>query len=392
MVFQAMAGRYQLADIVRHTFAGGSAHDTDRLQAALAQRYGVTPGDVVLYHKGRAALAEAVRLVTGGSGKVAVSGLTCYSVVQAVEAAGCTPIYIDIREADLQFGASELEGVLTRHSDISAVIVQNMLGIPADMSAIEQVAAAHKIQIIEDLAHSAGARYADGREVGTVGAVTMLSFGKDKALDVVNGGALIVRNGNATPRPTRLPSFGAQLRDRCYPAIAGLARLLYPIGLGRVLMGGAIRLGAVVRSADGAVDSGQALPSWQARLAHAQLVVLDQTVKQRQANAAVYATQLAIHMPALATRDGASLIRVPLLVDDPARVITALEARRIYASDVWYDVPVSPARYYTKLTYPKVDCPVAVRVSQRLVNLPTHQCVTPNDMNTAVAAVREVLA
>ena len=88
MIFQAMGAKYTFSSATRYLFAGGNESDSDKLRQALKNHYS---GEVTLYHKGRAALAEAIRLATGGEGGVAISGLTCYSVVQAVKAAGCTP-------------------------------------------------------------------------------------------------------------------------------------------------------------------------------------------------------------------------------------------------------------------------------------------------------------
>jgi dTDP-4-amino-4,6-dideoxygalactose transaminase len=44
--------------------------------------------------------------------------------------------------------------------------------------------------------------------------------------------------------------------------------------------------------------------------------------------------------------------------------------------DIWYDVPVSPVRFYHKAHYVEENCPVAVEVAKRIINLPTHQYVT----------------
>lgn len=392
MVFQAMAGRYSLRDTLRHTFSVGTAHDTDTLRSLLAERYGVSSENVTLFHKGRAALAEAVRLTTGGSGAVAVSGLTCYSVVQAVEAAGCTPFFVDICKDSLQPSARELEKAFKKHADISAVIIQNMLGIPVDMAAVEKVAKKHDVKIIEDLAHSAGATYADGREVGTVGDVMMLSFGKDKALDVVNGGALIVRRGKNVSAPQNPPHAGASLKDRFYPLIAGATRLFYPLGLGKYVMSAAIRLKLVTRSADGEVNTDETMPHWQARLAVLQLRELDMAVARRREKAAAYTKGLKAHIPTDACQSGASLIRVPLLVENPSRVIAALAEKGIHAADVWYDVPVSPARFFDQANYPVKECPVAVKTAARLVNVPTHRRVSSRDIEAAIDAVSKAVA
>ncbi len=82
MIFQALGAKYSFGAALAHLVAKGTPTDSEALRQALSTRYG---GEAVLYCKGRAALAEAIRLATGGTGKVAISGLTCYSVVQAVE-------------------------------------------------------------------------------------------------------------------------------------------------------------------------------------------------------------------------------------------------------------------------------------------------------------------
>lgn len=385
MLFQAYGARYDGRSAVAYFWRRGKKQDAEQLKQLLELRYG---GEVILYRKGRAALAEAVRIATGGTGAVLVSGLTCYSVPQAVEAAGCTVRYVDIEQDLLQPSAKQLADAYAKTPDVKAIVVQNMLGIPADMSAIEAFAQKHQLVIIEDLAHSAGARYDDGHEVGTVGDITMLSFGRDKAIDAVNGGALIVRNskyqGTAT-HPDVRPRFRDQLRDRLYPSVAVLTRTLYRSGLGVYVMAAAIRSRLVVRSADGPVNVRERLPYFQARTALLQLASLDETIKQKQALAALYRELLPYISPAL-ERTGASLARVPLLVANRDHVVYLLRKRGIYVHDIWYDVPVSPQRFYEKAHYDASQFPVSAEVAASLMNFPTHRNVSRDDIE-AIAQV-----
>lgn len=388
MLFQAIGARYSLGGALRYLLGYGTRADHDQLTQLLELRY---QGEVTLYRKGRAALAEAVRLATGGEGTVLVSGLTCYSVPQAVEATGAAVRYVDIAIESLQLSVDTLEAALKVTPHVKAVVVQNMLGIPADMAAIERLAATYKFHIIEDLAHSAGAHYADGREVGTVGDITMLSFGRDKAIDSVNGGALVVRRtdlkGKAT-QPSRLPRLRDRLRDRLYPLIAWKTRWLYAIGFGKYIMATAIRMKLVVRSADGPVLISERLPYWQARTALRQLERLDDTVRGRQEVTKWYRELLPIAFPEAATASGASLARIPVLLDNRDHVIYQLLKAGVHVQDIWYDVPVSPQRYFEKAHYPTRDNPVSVEVADRLINLPTHHKVTRRDVET-IARVLE---
>lgn len=384
MIFQAMAGQYRPVDTLKHLFTIGTRHCERELKEALSVRYDAPVSDITLYYKGRAALAEATRLMTGGSGKVAVSGLTCYSLVQAVKAAGCEPVFVDIDAAHLQFTADTLAKAYKKHPEIKAIIVQNMLGMPVNMSQIELFAQEHHLKIIEDLAHSAGSHYADGREVGTVGDATMLSFGKGKAIDTVNGGALLIRNSPERAHvPKTKPELSSQLRDRIFPLVASLARLKLSLKIKIPALG----LGTTTRSADGEVNIDQALPCWQARLARNQLDDLDDTAQKRKETTRRYVSQLTHLIPVAARQSGASLIRLPLLTDSPSQLQVALKTAGIHVDDTWYDTPVSPARYYEQADFPEADCPVAVKTAKRLINLPTHRRVKKSHIDKIVSII-----
>ncbi|HRQ86952.1 MAG TPA: aminotransferase class I/II-fold pyridoxal phosphate-dependent enzyme, partial [Candidatus Saccharibacteria bacterium] len=322
-------------------------------------------------------------------GAVAVSGLTCYSVVQAVEEAGCTPIYLDINKDDLHFGASQLEAACKKNK-INAVVVQHMLGLPANIKAITEVAKKYNVTIIEDLAHAAGATYGGQRQLGTVAPYTVLSFGKDKALDVINGGALIVRSGKSVEAlPYRHVRFGEQLRDRLYPFISLLTRSLWPVG-GKYIMAVALKTGLVVRSADGEIDATEIMPAWQAKLALEQLDLLDTTVKHRQAIVGSYEKYLKVPIPKAALKTGASPIRLPLLVRNRDEIIETLGKSGYHALDIWYDTPVGPTRFYDRVAYPEKSCPVAVEVASSIINLPTHQRITKHDARRIASIVNKV--
>ena len=389
MIFQALGAKYTFGMVVRHLFAYGAEKDAEVLQKKLSEKY---KGEVVLYRKGRAALAESIRIATGGKGAVAISALTCYSVIQAVEAAGCTPVYIDIQEEDLNFSSATLQEAVEKNPDIKAVVVQNMLGLPADIASIQKVTSNKEIVLIEDLAHSAGATYKDGREVGTIGDITMLSFGRDKAIDVVNGGALIVRsNSLAEPRlPSESSRFVDQLRDRIYPLISWKTRILYPIK-GIYIMAIAIKLKLVVRSADGAVKVNERLPYWQAKLALLQVEQLSHITKRRQDNARLYIQNLKSELIPALSNEGVAPIRVPLVVKNRKDIISHLKNNGVQVNDIWYDVPVSPERFYNKVNYPEADNPTAVRVAGSLINLPTHERMTAEQIIKITHLVNEVV-
>lgn len=391
MIFLGQASNYRGRRVWRHLFAHGSAADSRRLRQALARRYGATTlADVQLYHTGRSALAAAIQSLVPAGSPVIVPGLTCIAVIRAIKAAGCTPVYVDIDPATLQYDLAALARTLKQLSTprptpakplqldksdkvcyTGIVMAQNTLGRSLAMGKIQPLADAAHFAIVEDLAHSAGRFYPDGREIGTVGAAAVLSFGKGKSIDTIEGGAAILRrtafpvaqphvtSKSATPQsfaasstpaaplqplaqPTTQPRRSDQLRDRWYPVFGWLARGFYHLGLGRFFLGALHRLHWLARSADAVLDPDQVLPDWQAKLALAQLSTLPATP-----------------------------LREHYFVQDRPAVLQSLARAGYQLAEIWYDTPVSPARYAAEAAFPTKACPQTVWVAAHIVNLPT---------------------
>lgn len=392
MLFQSLAAQHNLGSALKHLLIAGRATSRVSLKEVLRQRYdGHT---VELYSRGRAALTEAIRIAANGkAGAVAITGYTCFSVEQAVLAAGLRPVYVDINPDTLHFGGSGLKQAIERNKDLRVVVVQNNLGVPADMIAIEKVAKEYGLSIVEDLAHGAGTSYADGREAGTVGDVTMLSFGKGKAIDTVNGGALIVRNATLKMKPAEPlgnVKFKDRFRDRVYPLLGVIIRGLFGVGVGRYLLAASYKLHLMVRSADGEVEVDKKLPNWQARLALEQLIDLDNEVSRRQQVAKKIFKELDVDFVGMSKDENASLIRVPFVTKSRKDILSKLKQEGIFIEDIWYDSVLSPTRYHKRSqintkTLPKSDNVVAI-----VVNFPTHRNVKDKDIKIAARIINGV--
>ena len=188
-----MAATYRARDVLRHTFAVGCNRDCQALCDYLENRY---EGKVMLCKNGRSALALALKAYFEPGDAVIVNGFTCYAVYEAVKAAGLIPVFADIDKDNLNFSVDTLEDALKtgpNHKKPTGIIVQNSLGNPMNITAIEDFAHKYDLTIIEDLAHCVGVKYPDGRECGTVGVVAAFSFGKDKVIDTISGGAVVFR-------------------------------------------------------------------------------------------------------------------------------------------------------------------------------------------------------
>ncbi len=344
MISLGQASNYSSGRALGQLFAMGRAADSEALRTALAHKYSARPELVALYHSGRSALTVALKAVGEKGSKVIIPGLTCIAVVRAVKAAGMEPVFADITTENLEYDYDAIDNI-AKVCYNGIIVVQNTLGLTWDMVKIEQIARKYHLIIVEDLAHSAGRFYADGREVGTVGQAVALSFGKGKAIDTINGGAVVIREASTQyilAQPTRLPVLAERARDRWYPILAGICRELWRVKLGQVMMMLFVKMGWVKRSADTKLDTDVRLTDWQAKLALAQLDKLPSTP-----------------------------LREFKLVRQRDELLAKLDRMGYNFHEIWYDTPVSPARYRDEADFPVDKCPVTVRLSEQIINIPT---------------------
>ena len=386
--FLGMAVRYSGGEWLRHLFTVGRRRDSDELRRYLGQRYG---GEAMLCKNGRSALALALKAYFKPGDAVIINGFTCYAVYEAVKAAGLKPVFVDISKEDLNFEPEALEsifrtgpaaacspkilpsanilGVPQAASPVRVIprgiIIQNTLGNPVDIKTIEKFARKHDLTIIEDLAHCAGVKYPDGREVGTVGAACALSFGKDKSIDTVSGGAVILRDPckHEIKAPSKTPLASDHLRARFYPMFGAMARGLTYVGLGGIWMRLLVKIHWVEKSADNKLDLERRMSKFEAKLALKQLKRLKRT--------------------------GEPVLREFCLVRDRDELLQKLQRKGYYFGGFWYEKPVSPERYYKKVHFPEKECPNAVYVSERIINLPDYY--SRRDLTPARKIIKEYL-
>ena len=348
-------------------FSCASSKNLRDFNELLAGKYQGAP---MLTKNGRSALTIALKSYFEPGDKIIVNGFTCYAVYEAVVKAGMTPIFADISEKDLNFNITTLEKLWTgpaaasspTETGVSAgvpqaaspvhtprgIIIQNSLGNMVDMEVMEKFAKKHNLVLIEDLAHSAGMEYPDGRETGTVGAATVLSFGKDKSINTITGGAVILRTPvkHKVKAPFKAPQISEVLRARFYPLFCAVCRGLSYVHLGGVLMRFLILTHQVEKSADSKLDLTRQPPKFVAKLAMRQIKNFHHGKQPK--------------------------LREFYLVKNRDEVLLKLRGAGYYFDSFWYEKPVSPVRYYKEVQFPEKDCPEAVRITEQIINFPTY--------------------
>ena len=388
--FNSLGSNYSWHFVWRNLFARKTVDATQQQKELLGQKYA---GQATLTYKGREALELALKnsgLPAGSA--VGINGFTCYVVYLAVQNAGYEPIFVDVVPGQTNFGLAELKHAHGKHTNLKAIIVQNTLGYPADMPALETYCRQFGLMIIEDLAHSIGITYSDGREAGTVGDFTMLSFSQDKTLDVVAGGAVIDRRKSPSEPSVNLAVIGAKqrLKNRLYPFWTAIIRDTYPIGLGRILHFGLKKLHWMATPMSDDLEGLHVMSDTAASLLMDRWQTREAELAHRRQITIVYQQQLAAGLQFIhQVGSTPCYLRFPIWVEGRDSLISFLRGQQIFIGDTWYDAPIGPKNYMAKTNYQAGSCPNAEDLAGHIVNLPTHQHVTPEIATNICAKIKQ---
>jgi dTDP-4-amino-4,6-dideoxygalactose transaminase len=125
--------------------------------------------------------------------EVIVPAYTFVATATAPLMVGAVPIFVDINPDTYNLDPLRLEQVITPRS--RAVIPVHFGGQPCDMDAINAIAQAHGLVVIEDAAHAHGASYR-GMKCGSLAAMGSFSFQNSKNMTAGEGG-IITTNDSA---------------------------------------------------------------------------------------------------------------------------------------------------------------------------------------------------
>lgn len=232
-----------------------------------------------------------------------------------------------------------------------ALICQHTFGIPDDLAKIKDICRRHRLVLIEDCAHSLGAKY-QGKPVGNFGDMTVLTFGRDKVISSVFGGALLSKKPIALPRLAK-PTRGWIAKQLFHPLLMALAVPTYFYG-GKFLIWLMRSLGLITLPLKALPP--KLLPNALAELALNQWYKLDKFNRHRQTLARFYAQSL--NQP---FDQRGIYLRYPVKVLRPRQVIASAKRRQMLLGS-WYDF--------------------------RIINLPTHIKINLADARRVVKFIK----
>jgi len=288
--------------------------------------------------------------------EVITTPFTFVASAGSIARVGARPVFVDIDDDTFNISPEEVEKAITPRT--RAILPVHLFGLPADMSKILDIAASHKLPIIEDAAQAIGSRHG-GRAVGSLGTMGCFSFFPSKNLGGAGDGGLI-------------STSDASLADRLRLLRVHGARKKYEYEL----LGMNSRLDAL-----------------QAAILRVKLRHLEGWTSSRRSNAARYrelfkefSVQTALKAPA----EPAGQKHVYNQFTIRSRNRNALReylAQRGIATEIYYPKPLHLQRAFAFLGHKEGDFPVSENLSLEVLSLPIYPELKEEQQRAVVAAI-----
>lgn len=201
-----------LADCIDTNWVSYAGGYVKKFEQALAEACGVA--HAISVTSGTVALQLAMHMAGVRAGdEVLVPSLTFVASANAIVHAGGVPHFVDADTATLGIDpvalARYLDVTVERRNGeswnkatgrrIAALLPVHIFGHPADMDALNAIAAQHGLAVIEDATESLGSRYKD-RPCGSLAPLAVLSFNGNKIVTTGGGGAILTDDAQLADR------------------------------------------------------------------------------------------------------------------------------------------------------------------------------------------------
>ncbi|WP_099776771.1 DegT/DnrJ/EryC1/StrS family aminotransferase [Streptococcus suis] len=166
---------------------------------------------VVALSSGTSALHLAMKLagIKGGD-YVFCSDVTFSATANPITYEGGIPVFIDSEYETWNMDPEALEKAFEIYPDVKVVVLVHLYGVPAKIDEIRAICDRHGAVLIEDAAESLGATY-KGKQTGTFGQHSVISFNGNKIITGSSGGALLTSDLQAA---NKVRKWSTQAREQ----------------------------------------------------------------------------------------------------------------------------------------------------------------------------------
>jgi dTDP-4-amino-4,6-dideoxygalactose transaminase len=278
------------------------------------------------------------------------------ATAEAITYCGAVPVFVDIDPANGNLDPRLIERAITPRT--RAILPVHIYGRPADMDPIREIAARHNLRVLEDAAQAHGARYR-GKRAGGLAHAAAFSFYPTKNLGAYGeGGAL-------TTDDDHIAKFAHAARSH----------------------------GQTARYEHEFVGYNYRMQGFQGAVLRIKLRHLYAWTSRRQEIAREYRrllTNARLQLPVDDPRDECVYHQFVIYTDNRNAAVSQLAERDI-ETVVHYPRPIHLQPAYSSLGLPPGTFPCAERACERVLSLPLHPGLTPEQIEYVANAVREIV-
>ncbi|MFW5702671.1 MAG: DegT/DnrJ/EryC1/StrS family aminotransferase [Candidatus Dojkabacteria bacterium] len=370
--------------------------------------------------------------------EVIMPSFTCVVIVNPVLWSGLKPVFVDSSKKSFN---NSLEGIVSAVTDnTKLILIQHTFGLPFPVLELKQKLkemGREDIFLVEDLAHSLGESYSlqgnkqdnkrdnkRGAKLGVESDFAIMTFGVEKMISTVRGGAVLLNLASERLAKLRLlfresyrelPELpkANQTKLNLNPVFWEVALKLYKFGYGKLTIGKALiwlahRIGFLGVEIELEEYSGgkpsyipSKLPEKQAILGLNQIEKLARFNQGRREIAKVYSGIIELtsyknnpeqeYIKNIIENDlPHAFHRYPLLLESEEernQIVRRAKKYGIVLGDWYKSMFYTKEEHLSELGYTSGDCPITEEIKDRIVNLPT----SPNISEANLRAIRKIL-
>jgi perosamine synthetase len=371
----------------------------DEFARAFEARYAIA------FPYGRSGLWALFKALEIEGAEVIMPAYTCVVVAHAIVLSGNIPRFVDITLYDYNMDLDHLEATINEQTQ--AIISTHLFGYPLDVDRVAEIVRdaekrwGHKIWVVQDCAHSFGARW-QGKLVCNEGDAALFGLNISKMITSIFGGMITTNDSELHDKLRAFrdkyffePKFSKRIHRMFYLSAVYAAFNKHIYGLVNWLeeetklldrLTKAYHLDEKINFPPDHLDQ---MLNVEAQVGLVQLSKYPEIVGRRQENAFYYDQHLrgipSIELPPLV--EGATYSHYVLRVPNRKAVMAAMKLRGIQVGQlIEYSIPHMQA--YASCMSESTSFPESLRFSQTTINLPIYPRLSDRDISPIIVELR----
>jgi perosamine synthetase len=173
----------------------------------------------VAVSSGTAALHTALTAIgIKNRDEVITTPLSCIVTANPIRYLHAKPVFADINPKTLNIEPAKIATKISEKT--KAIVPVHLLGHPVDMGPVMDIAETHSLQVIEDAAQAAGAKY-KGKRVGSIGHIGCFSFYVGKLMTTAEGGIITTNDAELAEKMRTLRNLGSSRHKKFHHPLLG---------------------------------------------------------------------------------------------------------------------------------------------------------------------------